>query len=257
MKIPHSPRGGRMIIGLLTCLCSFGSASAADIPTGKLNVDRTLVRVGSRSQLDWQIRYPVGVTTLTMRVRVVGASFQVHRSNKGGGNNFDRVDADNPKTGSVDPTGTPDDEKKFGKAIPLPVEVMWNLNNSSWVRIFHGTSATLNPTTIVVNTTVNPTDVVSFGARGFRDGGWLPFYSTASPTPNVVVLENGAPLPPTIQQTFIDSTLKPYIAADNTVRIGTRDRIVLIELGQTNPIYADFNLQDLVLLVTYEESTVK
>ena len=259
MKTPRTPRGGRLMIGLLACLCSFGSAFAADIPTGKLNVDRSLVRVGSRSQLDWEIKYPVGVTklrsttSLKMRVRVVGASFQIYRSDKGGGNNLDGVDADNPKNGTVDPSGTYDDEKKLGKAIPLPVEVMWSLNNSSWTRLFYGTSANLNPSTIVVNTTVNPTDVVSFGAHGFRDGAWLPFYSTASPTPNVVVLENGASLPPIIQQSFIDSTLKPYTTATNTVRIGTRDLLILMELGQTNPIYADFNLQDLVLLVTFEE----
>ncbi len=220
-----------------------------------------MVRVGSRSQLDWKIKYPVGVTklrsttTLTMRVRILGTSFQVYRTNKGGGNNIDGVDADNVKKGQIDPSGTYDDENTTNgsKAVPLPVEVMWSLNNSAWTRLFYGTSENLNPSTVVVNTTVAPTDVVSFGAHGFRDGAWLPFYSTSSPTQNVVVLENGAPLPPVIQQSFIDSTLKPYLNANNTVKIGTRDLIVMMELGQSNPIYADFNLQDLILLVTFEE----
>ena len=50
----------------------------------------------------------------------------------------------------------------------------------------------------------------------------------------------------------IEGILKPYLASNNTVRIGTQDHLILMELGQTNPIYADFNLQDLILLVTYE-----
>jgi hypothetical protein len=258
MKPPHSPRGGRMITGLLACLCSSSSAFAADIPTGTLNVDRALIQVGSKSNLEWSIKYPVGITalrsteTLTMRVRVLGSSFQSYKNNSGGGNNLDGVDADNNKSGTTDPSGTYDDEKKLGKGTPLPVEVMWSLNHSSWARLFYGTTSDVNPSTIVANTIVKPSDVVSFGARGYRDGAWLPLYNTATPSSNVVVLENGAALPPTVQQSYIQNILKPYIAANNTVRIGTRDLIILMELGQTNPIYADFNLQDLILLVTFE-----
>jgi hypothetical protein len=253
-----------MIVGI-ACLCTFSAAFAADIPTGKLNVDRTLVPAGSRPQLDWRIQYPVPVTELLkaqMRVRVLGASFQEYKTNNGGGNNLDGVDssnASNIKKGIVDPSGTYDDEKKFGKAIQLPVEVMWSLNNSSWSRLFYGTQSDVNPSTIVLNTPVKsaPADIIHFGAHGYRNGAWLPFYSTATPSQNVVVLKNGDSVPTIIQQSFIDSTLKPYLAADNKVKIGTRDLIVLMELGQTNPIYADFNLQDLVLLVTFEESAVK
>ncbi len=249
--------------GCIACLCSFSSVFAADIPTGKLNVDRTLVRVGSLSKLDWNIKFPVGPTELRktqIRVRILGSSFQENRTNNGGGNNLDGVDSSNPsniKKGIVDPSGTYDDEKKLGKAVLLPVEVMWNINNSSWTRLFYGTQSDVNPSTLVVDSTVNPTDIINFGAHGFRNKAWLPFYSTATPSQNVLVLQNGATIPTIIQQTFIESILKPYLGADNKVKIGTRDLIILLELGQTNPIYADFNLQDLVILVTYEESAVK
>lgn len=245
-----------MIAGLAGILSSV-SAFAADIPTGTLNVDRSLVQVGSRSQLDWKIKYPGprSTETLTMRVRVLGSSFQKYKNNSGGGNNIDGVDADNPKNGTVDPSGTYDDEKNLGRAsnsIPLPVEVMWSLNNSSLTRLFYGTTPNVNPSTIVLNTVVKPTDVVHFGAHGFRDGAWLPFYSTAESTQNVVVLNNGDTVPRVVQQSFIQNILKPYLASNNTVKIGTKDLIILMELGQTNPIYADFNLQDLILLVTFE-----
>ena len=261
MKCPHLPRGGRLRISFIASLCSFSSTYAADIPTGKLDVDRTLVRVGSHSKLDWEIKYPVGVTKLrsikplTMRVRVLGSSFQTNKTNNGNGNNLDGVDSSNAaniKKGIVDPSGTYDDERRLGKAAPLPVEVMWSLNNSSWTRLFYGTTRDVNASTVVLNTIVKPTDIVSFGAHGYRDGAWLPFYNTASLSSNIVVLENGATVPPIIQRSFTENILKPYLAADNTVRIGTQDLIIMMELGQTNPIYADFNLQDLILLVTFE-----
>ena len=263
MKHPRLPLGGMLMTGCIASLLSFSSATAADIPTGKLKVDRTLVRVGSRSQLDWKIKYPVPAPELRktqVRVRILGSSFQQNRTNNGGGNNYDGVDSSNPSTikkGTYDPSGTYDDEKKLGKAVLLPVEVMWSLNNSSWTRLFYGTQDDVNPSTLVLNSTVNPTDIISFGAHGYRDKAYLPFYSTATPTQNVVVLQNGATVPTIIQKSFIESILKPYLGADNKVKIGTRDLIILMELGQTNPIYADFNLQDVVILVTFEESVVK
>ena len=36
------------------------------------------------------------------------------------------------------------------------------------------------------------------------------------------------------------------------VKIGNRDLILLMELGQTNPNNSGFDLQDLVVLVTFE-----
>ena len=263
MKHPRLPLGGMLMIGCVASLLSFSSATAADIPTGKLKVDRTLVRVGSHSLLDWKIKYPVPAPELRktqIRVRILGSSFQQYRNNNGNGNNLDGVDSSNPNTirnGTVDPSGTYDDEKRLGKAVQLPVEVMWSLNNSSWTRLFYGTQSDVNPSTLVLNSAVNPNDIINFGAHGYRDNAWLPFYSTATPTKNVVVLQNGSTIPTIIQQSFIESILKPYLAADNKIKIGKRDLIILMELGQTNPIYADFNLQDLVILVTFEESADK
>jgi hypothetical protein len=94
MKTLPFPHGGRLLAGILACFLAIGSSSAADntaIPTGTLTVDRDLLRVGTRSQLAWQINYPAAVTSvidilppniikpkkdMQMRVRVLGASFQ-------------------------------------------------------------------------------------------------------------------------------------------------------------------------------------
>jgi hypothetical protein len=263
-----------MMTGLLACLFSFQSAVAADIPTGTLNVDRTLVRVGSRSQLDWQIQYPAGVTEviemvtpgiiktkkdLQMRVRVLGASFQQAKNNNGHGNNYDGVDSgagSGGKNGEIDPSGSFDDEIKSTKFTELPVELMWSINNSSWTRIFYGTQSQVNPTTLVLDTTVKKGDIVDFGGRGYWDKAWLPFYNTAATSPNVVTLKNGDTIPstiPALQLGLIEDFLKPYLAADEkTVSIGDKDLILLMELGQTSPDSSGFDLQDLVVLVTFE-----
>jgi hypothetical protein len=137
MKQHHSPRGGRLMIVGLTCLCSFSSAFAEDIPTGNLNVDRTLVRTGSISQLDWKIQHPTNCSKPRCAFAVLGSSFQIYRGNNGGGNNGDGVDSSNTgNSGTYDPSGSYDDESKLGKAIMLPIEVKWQLNDSSWILLF-------------------------------------------------------------------------------------------------------------------------
>jgi hypothetical protein len=195
-----------------------------------------MVRVGARSQLDWQIQYPAPPVTevieivtpntikpkqdLKMRVRVLGASFQESVSSY------------------------------------LPVEVMWSKNNSSWTRVFYGKQTSVSPSTVMLNTTVKKNDKINFGGRGYRDGAWLPLYNTASTTSNLVMLKNGDKVPSTIpamQQGAIESFLTPYLLADKkTVSIGNRDLILLMELGQTNTNASGFDLQDLVVLVTFE-----
>jgi hypothetical protein len=274
----HSPRGGRLTIGLLACLCSLHSASAEEaIPTGKLDIDRTLVRVGSSSQLDWQIHYKTGITEvldvvppnvfkpkedLTMRVRVLGASFQQTRDNKGGGNNYDGVDSSNPARGSgitsdeIDNSATDDEIRRSNNFYDLPVEVVWSKNNSSWARIFSGPQAKINPANVVLATKIKPGDIINFGGRGFHDKAWLPLYTTAASTPNILTLKNGDQVPTTtsaFQQSLIEDFLKPYLAMDGkTVKIGNREFIVLMELGQTDPAHYGFDLQDLAILVTFE-----
>jgi len=265
MKHLHSPRGGRPILGLLASCLAIGSALAADIPTGKLNVDRTLVRVGTRSQLDWQIQYPAAVappklnpdTNLRMRTRVLGVGFQKVKSNNGHGNNIDGVDVSNPSRGSggpngtIDRSGSTDDEMKADRSLEMPVELMWSRNGSSWSRLFYGTGSSVNPTSIVLETSVKKGDKINFSGRAYSNS-WLPLYSTAATTSNVVQLTNGARLPAVCQGRVLNF-LKPYLAGDgSTIVIGRHDILILMELGETKPSNSGFDLQDLAVLVTFE-----
>lgn len=238
---PPFPRGGCLLAGMLlaSCLGLAAPSSAAttedeSIPRGTLNVDRTLIRVGSKSQLDWNITYPAPITSvievvppntikpkcdLKMRVRVLGASFQASIT-------------------------------EF-----LPVEVQWKKNNSSWTRIFYGYQTSVLPATTVLNTSVKKGDLINFGGRGWRDGSWLPLYTTATTTKNLVMLKNGDSVPdytPALLGNTIESFLKPYLDTTGKVKIGDRDLILLMELGQTDTRNSGFDLQDLVVLVTFE-----
>jgi hypothetical protein len=226
-----------LLAGTLACLLASSNAPAEEVlvPRGTLNVDRDLVRVGTHSQLNWNIEYPAPVTSvvdivapntiiarrdLKMRVRVLGASFQASITSF------------------------------------LPVEVVWSKNNASWSRVFYGYQSGVNPTKVMLDTTLTAGDSVNFGGRGWRDGSWLSLYNTRGSTQNLVMLKNGDRVPstvPALNGTSIESFLKPYMnTTDKTVRIGDRDLILLMELGQTNTSNSGFDLQDLVVLVTFE-----
>jgi len=270
------PFGGRcQTVGMLACLSLSCTAFAgdSDIPRGTLTVDHDWVRVGEKSQLAWKIDYPAPVTTvvkvdtpnvikpekdLKMKVRVLGASLQKLKNNSGNGNNVDGVDSSNYGNvlrGIIDPSAGIDDEIR-GLATYLPIEVLWSLDGAAWTQIFYGLQNSITPGKVLLETKVTNDSKVNFGAHGWRDGAWLPIYSTAVASPNVVVLKNGDQIPPNVTALnggTIAGYLKPYIDTVNkTVKVGERDLILMMELGETDTKKAAFDLQDLLLLVTFE-----
>jgi hypothetical protein len=263
MKHAHTPRGGRTLILGIACLGLNGLAFADTeiIPRGTLNVESTLVRVGSQSQLSWEVLYPPEIkkdpiTTseeLKMRVRVLGSKV---RTNRGHGNNVDGMDVSN--TGNkqgIDLSGSIDDEKSGTSFGEMPVEVVWSKNRSAWSRIFYGSYSTIVPTEIVLDTVIAKSDIVDFGSRGYLHD-WLPLYCTSTSCHNLIVLKNGEPTPPQIaskQYGQIAGFMKPYLSTDaQTVRIGVNELLILVELDQTEPLAVGFDYQDLGLLVTFE-----
>ena len=215
LKFPL-PLGGRCLMaGMLACLCLSGTTSAADldVPRGSLTVDRDLVRVGMKSQLTWNIDSPAPVTSVVDIVPPTITSF-------------------------------------------LPVEVQWSKNSAAWSRIYYGLQTNVLPSVPVLQTTVKAGDTINFGGRGYRDRAWLPLYNTAQTTNNLVMLKNGDRVPstvPALNGSSIESFLKPYMdTVTKKVKIGDRDLTLLMELGQTNTSNSGFDLQDLVVLVTFE-----
>jgi hypothetical protein len=194
------------------------------------------VRVGSHSQLDWQIQYPSGLKDLVdvtdtgtiipkkklvMRARVLGVAYQ-------SGNTL------------------------------LQAEGQWSKNNSSWTRIFRGTSANVNPAAVLLETTVLANDRVDFAGRGSAGGSsWNPLHHTRVADNYVTVLRNGD-LPPSYAPAYSQGTVKSFLATYidgmGRVRIGPRDLIVLWELSTAKVGSPYFDMQDLVILVTFEET---
>lgn len=235
MKQPHSPRGGRLLIGLLAGLCSLHSATAADaIPTGKLNVDRSLVRVGSRSQLNWQITYPstpvvdvsttgtiIPKTKLKMRVRTLGVAFQ------------------------------------SGSTL-LPLQGSWSNNGAAWSTFFTGTGPTVVPTNVLVETTVLAGDQIKFRGRGASNANgtsWYSYHQTGASDPYCVVLKNGDSPPsyaPAYNQGSIKSFMTPYLDSTGKIKIGNQDLMILWEASTAAPGTTYFDMQDLVVLVSFE-----
>ncbi|MGB6220235.1 hypothetical protein [Haloferula sp.] len=234
MNTHRSPRGGRFFISILGSLMALATAPllSEDIPTGTLNVDRNMVRTGVNSQLNWNIQYPSGVTEIIdivppstivpkknvrMKVRVLGVAFQSGRN-------------------------------------LLPLDAYWSKNNSAWQRFFYDTGNNVNPGRVLINQKVEKNDRIDFGARGWS-GGWLPFHHTRKTDPYLIVLKNGDRAPdyaPAYNQGSVTSFLRPYIDSSGRISIGDRDLIILWEASTAKPGTTYFDMQDLVVLLTFE-----
>ena len=101
-----------------------------------------MVRAGVKSQLDWNITYPSGITeiidvvppnrivpkkNLTMKVRVLGVAFQ------------------------------------SGRTL-LPLDAYWSKNNSSWDRFFYGTGPAVVPSQVRISEKIKKNDIISASA---------------------------------------------------------------------------------------------
>jgi hypothetical protein len=231
----HLPRGARTLILGIACLGLSGQVFAQNelIPRGTLNVDRTLVRVNTRPQLNWTIQYPTVVTdlvtvtttgtiipksTLQMKVRTLGVAFQ---------------------------SGT----------TLLPLEGLWAKNNGTLTRFFYGTGPQVDPTRILVTESVKLNDRIDFAGRGWSGKSWFPLHTTRSADPYVVVLKNGDRAPdyaPAYNQSTVKGFLNSYIDGMGRIKIGPRDLIILWEASTAAPGSTYFDMQDLVVLVTFE-----
>ncbi|MEP2775971.1 MAG: hypothetical protein ABJQ29_14025 [Luteolibacter sp.] len=230
----HSRAVGLLTLTLGSLVISASTGlSQIDVPRGTLNVDKQLVRVGSRSNLDWNIEYPTVIKdivtveptgtivpkkTLDMRVRVLGVAFQ------------------------------------SGSTL-LPLDAYCSFNNGSWEKFFYGTGPTVVSSAILIDKKVKKTDRIDFGARGWGGSSWLPFNHTRETTKYVTVLGKGSSAPsyaPAYNQGSVTSFLRPYIDSSGKINIGERDLIILWESSTAAPGTTYFDMQDLVVLVSFE-----
>lgn len=156
-----------------------------------------------------------------MKIRVLGASYQTGWTSKG-----------KPVWGWVQ------SEVRVGGGSP-------------WDLFLYNTQDKILPTSIYASQTVLQGQAIDFRSRVYNGNFWLNYRSTTALSSNVMTLINGD-LPPLSVINNVESYLQPYIDAGGYVNIGPKDVIMLFELGQTDPLSPGFDLQDLVLLVSFD-----
>ncbi len=206
-------------------------------PVGDLDIAQTMVRSGTKPSMDWDITYPVTIPDLIIpqptgriitkeelrvKIRVAGVAFQ---------------------SGSTE----------------LPVAFWTKIGGGSWDQLFYGTGSQVNSGEYVFEQVVPANTTIDFAGRARKsNGGWHDVRWTLNDDVAVIGCVNGDTPPsyaPAYDQGSIESFLSSYISEDNHVTIGPRDMIYLFELASRNPGDWWFDMQDLVVVVTYEQTT--
>lgn len=226
-------------------LMAVGQASAQStnpsIPTGSLTAFPTIVQTGTKPTLTWNINYPsvvedfVTVTepaTVTPKenlicdIRILGAGVTTQASN-----------------GSI-------------IYIRTAGKIRYN-GSTSWSTIFDGknTDTIVQQQGIIKTYTVTKSKPMYFGGQYYYNNVWNTFYTSLSGD-NVRTLVNGSVPPPNVPDynaPSLESFVRPYLDANGKVKIGPMDVIVFMELTHTDKRDIGYDLQDLVMLITFRK----
>lgn len=214
------------------------SQTSPSVPVGTLTAFPSVVQTGTKPTLTWNISYPeivkdvvtIGDDTVTPKenlvcdIRILGLGVTSYSNGK---ITYYRT---------------------LGK-------MKYN-GSSSWTTIYDGKqtdSIVQNQGIVKSGLTINKNKTMSFGGQ-YYNGGWETFY--ASGTDNVRTLVNGDRPPsnvPDYNAPSLETFLKPYLDASGKVKIGPMDVIVFMELTDTNKNVVGYDLQDLVMLLTFRK----
>ncbi len=245
MKTSHRTAAAAAIlaVGVLATLTARAQTIPA-IPVGSLTAFPTVVQTGTKPTLTWSINYPsvvkdyIDITdnnTITPKVnlkceiRILGAGV------------------------------TSQDSK--GNIIFYYTRGRIAFNNNSFTDIWAGRntdSLVKSQSIIYTKSPVVKNTKIYLGGQYNKDNknntNWAPFYSSYGTSRNVWALVSGDLCPdriPGYNAPSLETFLKPYLDSTNRVKIGPMDVIIFMELTHTNERDDGFDLQDLVLLVTF------
>ncbi len=226
------------VLAAITCIVLIPTVSTAQtdpvFPTGSLSATPKTVYPGVYPVLTWDITYPETVTDvidievpgiitpkedLYMDVRVLGASVGTQSGIWATVQGWVRADG-----------------------------------SSNWQNFFSGKQPDVDPTRIYFTKLIRKNQPNHFGGRHYWYG-WQYFYNTTmSSTQNIIALVKGS-TPPTYaggyDQQDVEAFLQPYVDSNGKIDIGPMDVIYLIETTHTDTSSSGFDMQDLVLLVTF------
>ncbi|QJE97657.1 hypothetical protein [Luteolibacter luteus] len=238
-----------------------GIANGADspeadpaLPVGTMTAFPTLVQTGTHPTLTWNIMHPSKVT---------GALGGGGNGNGGGGGDGTETAAVINPPGTIIPTqdlyvtvqivGTGPTACQAGTTVP-PSDLRLSLNGGSYQQLFYGTQSAVNSSQRLYVKKVSAYNTVNLAGRYVTGTSWSPLFTTRSANMQVISLVNGELLPTAskmISQGTMANYLKPYLDANNRVKIGPLSVLVLMELGSTNYNSSCFDYQDQVALVTF------
>ncbi|MGJ8643352.1 MAG: hypothetical protein ACSHX9_08105 [Luteolibacter sp.] len=213
-------------------------------PVGWLTAYPTMVQTGTKPTLTWSITYPSIVEDyveiippgtinpteeVDVEIRVLGNGVTVSSSNS---NSYSFVEG----------------------------EAWINFDGEGWDRIFYGDNHDVNPSTSVWSkNNVKAGETLKFGGRYYY-GGYGPFRHSTDGYNCVRTLVSGDTPPSKVPQydaPSLEEFIKPYLGSDGKVNIGPMDVIVFMELTHTNENDGGYDLQDMVLLVTFTSNKPK
>ena len=132
-----------------------------------------------------------------------------------------------------------------------------SFNGSSYSQIFFGDNNDVNPNTVVWSKTkIRKNESLRFGGRYYYNNRWGSFFHSTDGSYNVRTLVSGDTPPNKIPEygaPTLESFIRPYLGSNGKVKIGPMDVIVFMELTHTNENDSGYDLQDMVLLVTFKE----
>ena len=232
-----SLKAARTAAPILTALAfgaDCGLAQDVDplVPVGTLTAFPMLVQTGTHPELTWDIQYPekiqdiaivepggtiIPTKELCVSVNVIAAPFRNGTDAEG-----------NEIWGYV--------EAQFAAEGVAP-----------WTTFFYDSHAAVSPTWTYAKAKVRANSPMSFRARAYDGASWLGLRSGA---PNVAAFVKGSVLPSTVGE--IGDFLLPYTDGGRKVKIGPKEILILMELGETDIADPQYDLQDLVLLVSMD-----
>lgn len=206
------------------------------LPNAAFTVNPTVVQTGTHPSLTWRIMYPSNFSNFA-------------KINSNGLIEFtDSCYLSVRPIGVGVTTGGRQEDKDF-----IHAEARISVNGSSYVQLFYGTNADVDPSYSLYIKKLNVGSTLSFGGRYVVGDKWSSFYTSQSSNMQVVTLVNGDTIPTTfdlVKSDKLTSYLKPYVNGAGKISLGPTSALVLMELGETNASNTGFDYQDVVLILT-------
>ena len=136
----------------------------------------------------------------------------------------------------------------------LPVGLWIQAGTDQHRLLYYADSEALDAEAYLIDRIFEPNRVINFAARGQgASGAWGVIRTTKSADVSLTTHVDGE-FAASPSQEVIKSFLTQHITSDSLVALGSREILYLFELETRDPALRNFDMQDLVMIVTLEEA---